>query len=116
MSRALRLLVACLTHLFRRSSLLAEQSTAKNAVLLGFFDFILPSRRREAMTDPEEKFHPDEMTEQERDAAWEGDDAALEKWANLHGWRLIVFTKTLLDWFTKTLWLSGISTSWVTSC
>ena len=68
------------------------------------------------MTDPEEKFHPDEMTEQERDAAWEGDDAALEKWANLHGWRLIVFTKTLLDWFTKTLWLSGISTSWVTSC
>jgi hypothetical protein len=79
MSRALRLLVACLTHLFRRSSLLAEQSTAKNAVLLGFFDFILPSRKREEMTDPEEKFHPGEMTEQEHDAALR---ATMPLWKN----------------------------------
>ena len=68
------------------------------------------------MTDPEEKFHPDEMTEQERDAAWEGDDAALEKWANLHGWRLIFFTKTLFRLVHKDPVVDGISTSWVTSC
>ena len=39
--------------------------------------------------------HIDEMTERERNAARDGDDAALERWANLHGWRLIVFSRTL---------------------
>jgi hypothetical protein len=32
--------------------------------------------------------HPQELSANERNAAWAGDDSALKKWAYLHGWRL----------------------------